>query len=48
VPKRLNSLKFYHNKNENPIENLYDMISLVKIKREFLFTPGREPLNCFP
>ena len=33
--KRLNLLKFYYNKNENLVENLYDTISLVKIKKEF-------------
>ena len=43
--KRLNLLKFYYNKNENFAGNLYDMILLIKMKREFLFTFGKELLN---
>jgi len=46
VFERLNSLKSHYNKNENLTKNLYDAISLIKIKKEFLFTFGKELLNC--
>jgi len=48
MPGRLNLLKSHHNKNENPTRNLYDAIPLVEMKREFLFTFGKEPLNHLP
>ena len=48
VPERLDSLRSHHNRNGNLAGNLYDATSLVKIKREFLFTPGKEPLNHLP
>ena len=47
MPKRLNSLKFYYNKNGNPAGNLYDATLLIKIKREFLFILDKESLNRF-
>jgi len=33
VPKRVNLLKSYYNKNGNPIGNLYNAIPFVKIKK---------------
>jgi len=47
VLRCLNSFKSYYNKNENLIENLYDAILLIKIKKEFLFIFSKEPLNYF-
>jgi len=48
VLEHLNLLKSYHNRNENLVRNLYDMILPIKIKKEFLFTPSKKSLNCFP
>jgi len=47
MPKRLNSLKFYYNKNGNLAGNLYNAIPLVRMKREFWFILSKKPLNCF-
>jgi len=41
--KRLNLFKSYYNKNGNLARNLYNAISLVKMKREFLFTLAKNP-----
>ena len=46
--KRLNLLKSHYNKNRNLAKNLYNTTSPIKIKREFLFTSSKKPLNCFP
>ena len=46
--ERLDSLKFYYNKNGNLTKNLYDAIPPVKIKREFSFIFSKKLLNRFP
>ncbi len=43
--RRLNSLKSHHNKNGNLTGNLYNTTSPIKIKKEFLFTLSKKPLN---
>ena len=48
VFERLNLFRSYYNRNGNLAKNLYDAISPVKMKKEFLFIPNKEPLNYFP
>jgi len=47
VLKRLNLFKSYYNRNGNLAGNLYNATLLIKMKKEFLFTFDREPLNRF-
>ena len=47
ILERLNLLKFYYNKNENLAKNLYNAIPFIKIKKKFLFTFSKKPLNYF-
>lgn len=47
MPKRLNLLKSYYNRNGNLAKNLYDTIPPIEMKREFLFTLSKKSLNRF-